>query len=57
MTTDSPTTQHENASSGATPWFATFSFLDFGGTISSSQLRRFVAPLVNLWRRTFPRRT
>lgn len=36
-------------------WFATFSFLDAGGAISSSQLQRLVASLTNLWQRTIGR--
>ena len=31
-------------------WFATFSFLDVGSAISSSQLRRLVATVSKLWR-------
>ena len=34
------------------PWFATFSLLDAGCAISSSQLRRLVASITTLWRRT-----
>jgi len=33
-------------------WFATFSFLDVGSAISSSQLRRLVATVSKLWRLT-----
>jgi len=32
-------------------WFATFSLLDFNGSISSSQLQRLKASLSTLWRR------
>jgi hypothetical protein len=31
-------------------WFATFSFLDVGSAINSSQLRRLVATVSKLWR-------
>jgi len=37
------------------PWFATFTFLDAGGAISSSQLRRLVAAFTTLWRRIIRR--
>ena len=33
-------------------WFATFSLLDLSGSISSSQMTRFLALLSRLWRRT-----
>jgi hypothetical protein len=33
------------------PWCATFSFLDFSSTISSSQVRRLLAFVTRLWRR------
>jgi len=39
-------------SPGNEPWFATFSLLDAGGAMSSSQLQRLVAPIAKLWRRT-----
>jgi hypothetical protein len=32
-------------------WFATFTLLDVGGAISSSQLQRMLAPVKKLWRR------
>jgi hypothetical protein len=32
-------------------WFATFTLLDVGGAISSSQLQRLLAPVKKLWRR------
>lgn len=34
-------------------WFSTFSFLGDSGAISSSQLRRLVAPVKKLWRKLF----
>jgi hypothetical protein len=33
-------------------WYATFSLLDIGGVVSSSQLRRFVRMILTLWRLT-----
>jgi mannose-6-phosphate isomerase-like protein (cupin superfamily) len=41
---------------GRGTWFATFSCLDAGSVISSSQLQRLVAPFEKLWRRTTGRR-
>ena len=38
-------------------WFATFSFLDVGGAISASQMRRLVATVSKLWRLTLGRRS
>jgi hypothetical protein len=32
-------------------WFMTFTFLDLSSAISSSQLRRLLASIANLWRR------
>ena len=37
---------------GGEPWFATFTFLDLSGVISSSQVDRFVTWMARLWRRT-----
>ena len=34
------------------PWFATFSLLDAGCAIDSSQMQRLVASIKKLWRRT-----
>jgi hypothetical protein len=42
----------EKGSLGSAPWFATFSLLDAGGAISSSQMQRLVTPITKLWRRT-----
>jgi hypothetical protein len=36
-------------------WFATFSFLDAGCAISSSQLQGLVASITKLWQRTIGR--
>jgi hypothetical protein len=33
------------------PWFATFTFLDLGGAISSTHVQRLVAAIPGLWRR------
>jgi hypothetical protein len=46
----------EKDSPGSAPWFATFSLLDAGGALSSSQMQRLVAPITKLWRRTIGRR-
>jgi hypothetical protein len=45
----------EKDSLGSAPWFATFSLLDAGGAISSSQMQRLVASITTLWRRTIGR--
>jgi len=37
---------------GGGSWFATFSLLDVGSAISSSQLQRLVASIARLWRLT-----
>jgi hypothetical protein len=37
------------------PWFATFTFLDVGGAISSTQLQRFSGAMTALWRRILGR--
>jgi hypothetical protein len=37
------------------PWFATFSLLDAGCAIHSSQMQRLVASITKLWRRTIGR--
>ena len=34
-------------------WFATFSFLDISGAITSSELQRLLAPVRKLWQRVF----
>ena len=39
-------------SPGSEPWFATFTFLDVSGVISSSQVDRLVTWMARLWRRT-----
>ncbi len=49
------TRDEEKYSLGSAPWFATFSLLDAGGAISSSQMQRLVASITTLWRRTIGR--
>jgi hypothetical protein len=36
-------------------WYATFSFLDVGGAVSASQLRRLAAAVSRIWRLTIGR--
>ena len=40
---------------GGEPWFATFSLLDAGCAISSSQMQHLVASIAKLWRWTIGR--
>lgn len=40
---------------GSGPWFATFTFLDAGCAIDSSQVQRLFASIAKLWRRTIGR--
>jgi hypothetical protein len=49
------TRSDEKDSLGSASWFATFSLLDAGGAISSSQMQRLVASITTLWRRTIGR--
>ena len=44
-------TEHGHKEPPPAAWFATFTLLDAGGAISSSQLQRLLAPLKKLWRR------
>ena len=58
MKADAPITQKHDAgkkSIGSGPWFATFTLLDAGCAINSSQVQRLVASIAKLWRRTIGR--
>jgi hypothetical protein len=58
MNAEAPITQkHDEGkeSIGSRPWFATFTFLDAGCAINSSQAQRLVASIAKLWRRTIGR--
>jgi hypothetical protein len=54
MNPEAPSTRQPNPDTGSIrreSWFATFTFLDAGGAISSSQLQYLVASFAKLWRR------
>ena len=58
MNAEAPMTQKHGGgeeASGSRPWFATFTLLDAGCAINSSQVQRFVASIAELWRRTIGR--
>ena len=44
-----------NQSRGPQAWFATFTFFDASGAISSSQWEHLTAPIRKLWRRMIRR--
>jgi hypothetical protein len=44
-------TGHDDKEPPRAAWFATFTFLDTGGAIGSSQLQHLLAPVKKLWRR------
>jgi hypothetical protein len=58
MKSEAPNTEARRdgkESLGGGPWFATFTLLDAGCAINSSQLQHLVASITKLWRRTIGR--